>query len=77
MVLRDVVFLAAMGIAISVPTALGISRFVESLLFGVKPDDPQTLAAAVAILLTAALLAGYMPARKASRIEPMVAVRHE
>jgi predicted permease len=77
MVLRDVVILAAMGLAISVPAALGGAKLVESLLFGVKPNDPRTLAAAAAILLSAALLAGYLPARKASRIDPMTAVRHE
>src|ERR1019366_7307079 len=46
-------------------------------LFGVKPGDPRATAVAVAILLSAALIAGYLPARKASRIDPMTAVRHE
>ncbi|MGH9204103.1 MAG: FtsX-like permease family protein, partial [Vicinamibacterales bacterium] len=77
MVLREVFVLAAAGFAISVPTALGASKFVESFLFGVKPNDAPALLLAVAILLTAALLAGYVPARKASRIDPMTAVRHE
>jgi predicted lysophospholipase L1 biosynthesis ABC-type transport system permease subunit len=77
MVLRDVLTLALVGLAISLPAALGASKLVESLLFGVKADDPQAMAAAVAILLSAALLAGYLPARKASRIDPMTAVRHE
>jgi ABC-type antimicrobial peptide transport system permease subunit len=57
--------------------ALGSSRLVESLLFETKPNDPRTLVAAVTILLTAALAAGYGPARRASRIDPMVALRHE
>jgi predicted permease len=77
MVLRDVLILAVVGLAISLPAALGASKLVESLLFGVKAGDPQAMAAAVAILLSAALLAGYLPARKASRIDPMTAVRHE
>jgi predicted permease len=77
MVLRDVVILAAVGIAIGVPAALGISKFVESLLFGVKPNDARSLVAAVAILLGAALFAGYMPARTASKIDPTIAIRHE
>jgi predicted permease len=77
MVLREVCVLAAFGLAISVPTALGASRFVESFLFGTKPNDPSALAVAAAILLSAALLAGYGPARKASQVDPMIALRHE
>jgi predicted permease len=77
MVLRDVCLLAAVGLSIGVPVALGSSRLVESLLFKTKPNDPRTLVAAVTILLTAALAAGYGPARRASRVDPMVALRHE
>ena len=77
MVLRDVFVLAAAGLAIGVPSALGTSRLVESFLFEVKPNSPATIAFAVAVLLSAVLLAGYVPARKASRIDPMTAVRHE
>jgi hypothetical protein len=75
MVLRDVLFLAVLGLAIGVPASLGASKLVASLLFGVKLGDPW--AAAVSILLGAALVAGYLPARKASRIDPITAVRHE
>jgi ABC-type antimicrobial peptide transport system permease subunit len=60
-----------------VPTALGTSKLVESFLFGMKPNDPLSLTLAVVILLMAAILAGYMPARKASRIDPMIALRNE
>ena len=67
--------LAAVGLAIGMATALGASKFVASFLYGMKPNDP--IALAVAILLGAALLAGYVPARKASRIDPMIAIRHE
>jgi predicted permease len=77
MVLREVCVLAAVGLAISVPTALATSKLVESFLFGMKPNDPLSLTLAVAILLSAAILAGYMPARKASRIDPMIALRNE
>ena len=77
MVLREVCVLAALGLAISVPIALGSSRLVESFLFDMKPNDPRALAVAVAILLGAALLAGYGPARRASRVNPIVALRHE
>jgi predicted permease len=76
-VMREVFALAAVGLAISLPAALGTSKLVESFLFGMKPNDPLAMALAVAILLRAALLAGYAPARKASRIDPMTALRHE
>jgi predicted permease len=77
MVLHEVLMLAAVGLAIGTATALGTSKFVESFLYGMKANDPLALAAAVAILLGAAILAGYVPARKASRIDPMAALRHE
>jgi predicted permease len=77
MVLHEVLVLAAVGLTISVPVALGASKLVESFLFGMKPNDPLALTLAVGTLLSAALLAGYFPARKASRIDPMIALRHE
>jgi hypothetical protein len=63
MVLREVCALAALGLAISVPTAVGASRLLESFLFEMKANDPRALAFAVAILLSATLVAGYGPAR--------------
>jgi len=77
MVLREVALLALAGLAISVPAALITSKFIESFLFGTKPSDPLSMAIAVTILLSAALLAGYVPARRAARIDPMNALRHE
>jgi macrolide transport system ATP-binding/permease protein len=77
MVLREVLALAAVGIAISMPAALAASKLVESFLFGMKGNDPWALTAAVATLLGAAAVAGYVPARKAARVDPMVALRHE
>jgi macrolide transport system ATP-binding/permease protein len=77
MVLRDVLMMAITGLAIGLPPALGASKLIESLLFGVKPGDPWALAAAIAILLTAAFAAAFIPARKASKTDPMVALRHE
>jgi macrolide transport system ATP-binding/permease protein len=77
MVLREVGVLAAVGLAVSVPTAFFTSKFVESFLFGLKPNDPLSLTLAVMILLSAAIVAGYVPARKASRIDPMIALRNE
>jgi predicted permease len=77
MVLREVFLLIVVGLAISVPTALGTSKVVASFLYGIKPNDPLALTLAVLTLLAAALLAGWVPARKASRIDPMIALRHE
>jgi ABC-type antimicrobial peptide transport system permease subunit len=77
MVLRDVLLLAIIGLAIGLPVALGASKVIESLLFGVKPGDPWSLVSALTILLSAALAAGYLPAWKASKTDPMVALRHE
>ena len=77
MVLREVLVLAAAGLAIGMGTALVTSKFVESFLYGMEPNDPLALTLAVMALLGAGLLAGYVPARKASLIDPMTAVRHE
>jgi predicted permease len=77
MILRDVLTTALVGLAVGVPGALLASKLVRSFLYGIKPNDPLALAAAVGILLCAVLLAGYAPARRASRIEPMAALRHE
>jgi predicted lysophospholipase L1 biosynthesis ABC-type transport system permease subunit len=77
MVLREVLALAAVGLAISLPIALVASKVVESFLFGMKPTDPLALTGSVVVLLAAAIVAGYLPARSASRIDPMIAIRHE
>lgn len=77
MILLRVLALAGIGLAIGIPAALGASKWVASFLFDMKPNDPLALTAAVAILLGAAILAGYAPARRASRIDPMRALRHE
>ncbi|MCC6391154.1 MAG: ABC transporter permease [Bryobacterales bacterium] len=77
MVLRRVLLLAVLGLAISVPAALAALQLVKSLLFGTQPNDPGTLALACVVLLGAAILAGYAPARRASRIDPLAALRHE
>jgi ABC-type lipoprotein release transport system permease subunit len=57
--------------------ALLASKLVSSFLYGIRPNDPQALAAAVGILLCAVVIAGCTPARRASRIEPISALRHE
>jgi predicted permease len=77
LVLREVLALVAIGIAIGVPAALLSSRLVASMLFGLKATDSASLLSAVAVMLAIAALAGYLPARRASRVDPMVALRYE
>jgi macrolide transport system ATP-binding/permease protein len=77
MVLREVMILAAIGLAISVPAALAASKLIASFLFDMKPNDPWALTVAALTLLASAILAGYLPAWKASRIDPTTALRHE
>ena len=77
MILREILGLVALGSIIGAIAALGLARFVESLMFGLKPHDPATVIGSVALLLLIGLLAGYLPARRASRIDPLVALRSE
>lgn len=77
MVLSEISLLAAAGLAAGMVVALAVSKFVESFLYGIKRNDPASLLAAAAILFGAAFLGAYAPARRASRIDPMVALRHE
>jgi len=77
MVLRETSWLAVIGVAIGLGAALLLTRFLASMLFGLKPNDPATLIGAAALLFAVALLAGFIPARRASRVQPMQALRHE
>jgi predicted permease len=77
LVLRDCVLLIAAGVSIGLPLALGSSHWLKSFLFGVPIIDPFALAAAVLSILLLASCAAYLPARRAARIEPMRALRHD
>jgi predicted lysophospholipase L1 biosynthesis ABC-type transport system permease subunit len=77
MVLRDSLILVSVGILIGIPGALLTTRFASSLLFGLGPSDPLTIVTATFILFVVAMLAGYIPARRASRLDPASALRHE
>jgi predicted permease len=77
LVMREIVLLVAIGIAIGIPVTLAGNRLVANMLYGLKGTDPVSLAAAVLLLLLVATFAGYFPARRASRVDPMVALRYE
>jgi len=77
MVLKDGLRLVLVGVAIGVPATLAVTRLAAALLFGVSPTDPRTIAAAMLLMTAVAALAGFLPARRASRLDPMAALRHE
>jgi ABC-type antimicrobial peptide transport system permease subunit len=77
MILRQGLILILVGVSVGMAGALGVTHLVSSQLFEVTPTDPGTFASVILLLIGIALLACYFPARRASRVDPLVALRHE
>lgn len=77
LVLKEVAVMAVLGMAIGLPVSVGLARFVEAQVYGIQSADPVTLAIAASVLLAVSLLAGYMPANRAARVDPLRALRYE
>ena len=77
MVVREILLLVFIGVLIGVPAALGATRLISSLLYGVKATDPMIVVLGVLVIVISALLAGFLPARTASRVDPLIALRYE
>jgi ABC-type antimicrobial peptide transport system permease subunit len=77
MVLRRAVVLVGAGLGAGIVMGLIVTRFLSSMLFDVRPLDAATFAGVAVVLLGVGLLAGYVPARRASRVDPMEALRYE
>jgi putative ABC transport system permease protein len=77
LVMREVLLLLAIGLAIGIPAALGAGRFVAAQLYGLHPSDPVIAGSSLLVLIVVASAAGFIPAGRASRIDPIVALRYE
>jgi macrolide transport system ATP-binding/permease protein len=77
LVMRESMILVGIGVAAGLAIAIAASQFVTTLLFGLAPTDPRTMFVAIAIMVLVSAIAGYLPARRASNVDPMVALRYE
>jgi predicted permease len=77
MVMREGVLLACVGIAVGLPFVFGVTRFARTMLFGLTPTDPVSLTAAALFLFAVTIIAGLIPARRATKVDPLVALRYE
>ncbi len=77
LVLREVLVMLGIGIVVAIPAALLVTRFVRTQLYGIQPSDPLSMALATLGIAAVAVLAGYLPARRATRVDPMNALRYE
>ena len=77
LVMKEVLLLLAIGLAVGVPSALALGRLVAAQLYEIKAADPRIAAASVLLLTLVTVMAGLIPARRASRIDPLLALRYE
>jgi ABC-type antimicrobial peptide transport system permease subunit len=77
LVLRESLLLVVIGVSIGLAVVPAVGRFVASFLFGLKPYDSASIVSAIFAMTVVALLAGFLPARRAARVNPMVALRYE
>ncbi len=77
LVMKEVLLLAGIGIAIGLPAAYALTRFAKSQLYGIEPNDALTIAMATVGIALVAMLSGYIPARRATLVDPMRALRWE
>jgi ABC-type antimicrobial peptide transport system permease subunit len=76
-VLRESLLLVLIGAALGLPAVIGATKLITSLLFGLTPADPVALALAITLMFAVSALASYIPARRAAKVDPMVALRYE
>ena len=77
LVVKQVIAIVAIGLAVGIGGALGLTRFMSDMLYNVRPNDPATIAGVAALLAIVALAACYLPARRAIHTDPIIALRHE
>lgn len=77
MVMRETMLVVVTGVVIGLAAAVATTRLIAAMLFGLAPTDPLTISFAVLVMICVAALAGYLPARRAAKVDPMVALRYE
>lgn len=77
MILREVLLLVAIGVAVAIPVSIACGKLISGMLFEVSATDPVVIAVASSILIAVAAIAGFLPARRAARVDPMTALRYE
>jgi ABC-type antimicrobial peptide transport system permease subunit len=77
MVMQEILFLVLVGVGLGLAGALTLTNKIQTMLFGITPNDPMTVSMAIAVLVGVAAFSGYLPARRASKVDPMIALRYE